>query len=71
MPTFTATYRTKSGQQREFKLEAENPAAARRVLRRRGVTYTTLSRSRNLTPVEEKPKTQTAKKHFLLFGFFG
>ncbi len=56
MPNFTATYRTKSGQQREFKLEAENPAAARRVLRRRGVTYTTLSRSRSLTPVEQKPR---------------
>jgi type IV pilus assembly protein PilC len=65
MPTFTATYRTKSGQQREFKLEAENPAAARRVLRRRGVTYTTLSRSRNLTPVEQKPRDPEGWKRWL------
>jgi type IV pilus assembly protein PilC len=65
MPTFTATYRTKSGQQREFKLEAENPAAARRVLRRRGVTYTTLSRSRNLTPVEQTPRDPEGWKRWL------
>lgn len=65
MPTFTATYKTTSGQQREIKLEAENPAAARRVLRRRGVTYTTLSRSRNLTPVEEKPKDPAGWKRWL------
>ncbi len=65
MPTFTATYKTTSGQQREIKLEAENPAAARRVLRRRGVTYTTLSRSRNLTPVEEKPKDPADWKRWL------
>jgi type IV pilus assembly protein PilC len=54
MPTFTATYKTKSGDQREIKLEADNPAAARRVLRRRGVTYTTLSRSRSPIPVAPK-----------------
>jgi len=65
MPTFTATYRTKSGQQREFKLEAENPAAARRVLRRRGVTYTTLSRSRSLIPVEQKPRDPEGWKRWL------
>ena len=65
MPNFTATYRTKSGQQREFKLEAENPAAARRVLRRRGVTYTTLSRSRSLTPVEQKPRDPDGWKRWL------
>ena len=65
MPIFTATYKTKSGQQREFKLEAENPAAARRVLRRRGVTYTTLSRSRSLTPVEQKPRDPESWKHWL------
>ena len=65
MPNFTATYRTKSGEQREFKLEAENPAAARRVLRRRGVTYTTLSRYRNLTPVEQKPRDPEGWKRWL------
>jgi type IV pilus assembly protein PilC len=65
MPIFTATYKTKSGQQREFKLEAENPAAARRVLRRRGVTYTTLSRSRSLTPVEQKRRDPEGWKHWL------
>jgi type IV pilus assembly protein PilC len=65
MPTFTATYKTKSGDQREIKLEADNPAAARRVLRRRGVTYTTLSRSRNLTPVEEKPRDPEGWKRWL------
>jgi len=65
MPNFTATYKTKSGQQREFRLEAENPAAARRVLRRRGVTYTTLSRSRSLTPVEQKPRDPGGWKHLL------
>ena len=65
MPNFTATYKTKSGQQREFKLEAENPAAARRVLRRRGVTYTTLSRSRSLTPVEQKPRDPEGWKRWL------
>jgi type IV pilus assembly protein PilC len=65
MPTFTATYRTKSGQQREFKLEAENPAAARRVLRRRGVTYTTLSRSRSLIPVEQKLRDPEGWKRWL------
>jgi len=56
MPTFTATYKTKSGDQREIKLEADNPAAARRVLRRRGVTYTTLSRSRSPIPVAPKQR---------------
>ncbi len=56
MPTFTATYNTKSGQQRVINLEAENPAAARRVLRRRGVTYTTLSRARSVTAAQEKPR---------------
>jgi type IV pilus assembly protein PilC len=65
MPNFTATYRTKSGQQREFNLEAENPAAARRVLRRRGVTYTTLSRSRSVTPVEQKPRDPGGWKRWL------
>jgi type IV pilus assembly protein PilC len=65
MPTFTATYRTKSGKQREINLEAENPAAARRVLRRRGVTYTTLSRSRSLTPVEEKQRDPEGWKRWL------
>ena len=65
MPTFTATYKTKSGQQREIKLDAENPAAARRVLRRRGVTYTTLSRSRSLVPVEEKKRDSEGLKLWL------
>jgi type IV pilus assembly protein PilC len=65
MPNFTATYKTKSGQQREFRLEAENPAAARRVLRRRGLTYTTLSRSRSLTPVEQKPRDPEGWKRLL------
>jgi type IV pilus assembly protein PilC len=65
MPTFTATYSTKSGQQRQIRLEAENPAAARRVLRRRGVTYTTLSRSRSATPVEVKPKSPNSWQRWL------
>jgi type IV pilus assembly protein PilC len=65
MPNFTATYKTKSGQQREFRLEAENPAAARRVLRRRGLTYTTLSRSRSLTPIEQKPRDPEGWKRLL------
>jgi type IV pilus assembly protein PilC len=65
MPTFTATYKTKTGQQREIKLEAENPAAARRVLRRRGVTYTTLSRSRSPIPVEAKQRNPEGLKHWL------
>jgi type IV pilus assembly protein PilC len=65
MPIFTATYKTKSGKQREINLEAENPAAARRVLRRRGVTYTTLSRSRSLTPVEEKQRDPEGWKRWL------
>jgi type IV pilus assembly protein PilC len=65
MPTFTATYKTKTGQQREINLEAENPAAARRVLRRRGVTYTTLSRSRSPIPVEAKQRNPEGLKHWL------
>lgn len=65
MPTFTATYSTRSGQQREINLEAENPAAARRVLRRRGVTYTTLSRSRSAAPVEVKPRNSNSWQRWL------
>ena len=65
MPTFTATYSSKSGQQREIKLEAENPAAARRVLRRRGVTYTTLSRSRSGSPIAVKPRDPEGWKRWL------
>jgi len=65
MPTFTATYSTKSGKQREINLEADTPAAARRFLRRRGVTYTTLSRSSNATPVEAKPRDSGGWKRWL------
>lgn len=65
MPTFTATYNSKSGQQREIKLEAENPAAARRVLRRRGVTYTTLSRSHSGSPVAAKSRDPEGWKRWL------
>jgi len=65
MPTFTATYKTKSGDQREIKLEADNPAAARRVLRRRGVTYTTLSRSRSPIPVAPKQRDPVSWNRWL------
>jgi type IV pilus assembly protein PilC len=65
MPSFTAIYSNKSGKQREIKLEAENPAAARRVLRRRGVTYTTLSRSRSVSPVSVTPRDPQGWKRWL------
>lgn len=43
MPTFTATYTTRSGQTRQLNLQAADPNAARRQLRQRGIVPQTLS----------------------------
>ncbi len=44
MTAFLVTYTTRSGRRREFTLEADSPATARRELRRRGILANTLVR---------------------------
>lgn len=44
MTAFTVSYTTASGRKKELTLEAETPAAARRALRRRGISYNSLAR---------------------------
>jgi type IV pilus assembly protein PilC len=44
MTTFHVTYATRSGRQRQMTLEADTPAAARGLLRKRGILPTTLIR---------------------------
>ncbi|MFZ9534480.1 MAG: type II secretion system F family protein, partial [Vulcanococcus sp.] len=45
MPTYTATYTTRSGQSRQLKLQASDVTAARRDLRKRGIVPAVLEAS--------------------------
>lgn len=53
MTIFQVTYATRDGRRRELQIQADSPAAARRLLRRRGILPTVLVR-------KEKPTTPTA-----------
>ena len=56
MTTFHVTYATRSGRQRQMTLEADTPAAARGLLRKRGILPTTLIRKEKApTPQEAMP----------------
>ena len=50
MTAYSVTYVTRAGQKRLLTLEAETPAEARRALRRRGITYTSLVRKEASSP---------------------
>jgi type IV pilus assembly protein PilC len=56
MTTFQVTYATRSGRNRELTIEAESPAVARRMLRKRSILPTSLVRKEvPSTPLEAKP----------------
>jgi len=55
MTTFLVTYATRSGRQREITLEADTPAAARSLLRKRGILPTTLIRKEKAAAPQAMP----------------
>jgi len=55
MTTFHVTYATRSGRQREMTLEADTPAAARGLLRKRGILPTTLIRKEKAPTPQAMP----------------
>jgi type IV pilus assembly protein PilC len=55
MTTFFVTYATRSGRQREMTLEADTPAAARSLLRKKGILPTTLIRKEKATTPQAMP----------------
>lgn len=58
MAAFVVTYTTTSGRRREFTLEAQSPAMARRTLRRRGILPNTLVRKEAAAGLPEKAAQQ-------------
>ena len=60
MTAYTVTYVTRAGQKKLLTLEAENPAAARRSLRRRGITYTSLARKETTGSGQKGPANPMA-----------
>jgi type IV pilus assembly protein PilC len=53
MTTFQVTYATRSGRNRELTLQAESPAAARQMLRKRGILPTSLVRKESPTKTQQ------------------
>jgi type IV pilus assembly protein PilC len=60
MTAYTVTYVTRAGQKRFLTLEAPNPAEARRTLRRRGISYTSLARKESEGPGLQSPANPLA-----------
>jgi type IV pilus assembly protein PilC len=71
MTAFLVTYTTRSGRRREFTLEADNPASARRELRRRGILANTLVRKEAPKPVPADGRTFGVRWQELLEGGIG
>ncbi|MEI6616176.1 MAG: type II secretion system F family protein, partial [Cyanobium sp. ELA507] len=53
MTTFQVTYATRSGRNRELTLQAESPAVARQMLRKRGILPTSLVRKESPTKTQQ------------------
>jgi type IV pilus assembly protein PilC len=71
MTAFLVTYTTRSGRRREFTLEADNPASARRELRRRGILANTLVRKEAPKPVPTDGRSSGVRWKELLEGGIG
>jgi type IV pilus assembly protein PilC len=71
MTAFLVTYTTRSGRRREFTLEADNPASARRELRRRGILANTLVRKEAPKPVPSDGRSSGVRWKELLEGGIG
>ena len=59
MTTFQVTYATRSGRNRELTLQAESPAVARQMLRKRGILPTSLVRKESPTKTQQALPTST------------
>lgn len=68
MTAFLVTYTTRSGRRREFTLEADSPASARRELRRRGILANTLVRKEAPKPVASESRNTTRGWQEMLEG---
>ena len=55
MTTFQVTYATRSGRNRQMTLQAESPAVARQMLRKRGILPTSLVRKESPTNTQQAP----------------
>jgi len=71
MTAFLVTYTTRSGRRREFTLEADNPASARRELRRRGILANTLVRKEAPKPIPTDGRSTGIRWKELLEGGIG
>lgn len=68
MTAFLVTYTTRAGRRREFTLEADSPASARRELRRRGILANTLVRKEAPKPVASDSRSTTRGWQEMLEG---
>jgi type IV pilus assembly protein PilC len=57
MTTFQVTYATRSGRNRRMTLQAESPAVARQMLRKRGILPTSLVRKESPTNTQQAPSS--------------
>ena len=57
MTTFQVTYATRSGRNRQMTLQAESPAVARQMLRKRGILPTSLVRKESPTNTQQAPSS--------------
>jgi type IV pilus assembly protein PilC len=71
MTAFLVTYTTRSGRRREFTLEADSPASARRELRRRGILANTLVRKEAPKPIPTDGRSTGIRWKELLEGGIG
>lgn len=65
MTAFTVTYTTAAGRKKVLTLEAGTPAEARRLLRRRGITYNNLSRKEGAQAAQNAPTSTSAPQSLL------